>query len=236
MTSIKAPFLATLLAGLLLISSCSNSETASIPVHSSAGKNQDKKDKVLTSVFNEGINIGNIDFVMYPLTLAASENTERKGMKSYPYSSSNSGPYWNIAFYDNKTGDSYLLDSGHVMRINSFQQMKDVLVYSVTFTDYNGDGQLDGKDPTFLFTSDLGGRNFKQITPKGRHIHNFQLVPKSSTVLIQTIADTNGDKQFGESDELIPMIFDPEKADTAKETFTTAFKAGIDKVFKKLYH
>jgi uncharacterized protein YxeA len=235
MTSSNAPFLTTLfLAGSLLISSCSNSETESIPVHHKNSKNQDEKDDVLTYAFNEGIHIGNIQFVMYPLTLAASKNTGREGIKSY-YSGSSSGPYWNIAFYDYKTADSYLLDSGHVMRINSFQQMKDLLVYSVTFTDYNGDGQLDHKDPTCLFTSNLGGRNFKQITPNGRHVQNFQLIPKSTSVLIQAMADTNGDKKFGGSDEIIPMIFDSEKADTAKDTFTAAFKAGINQKFKKLY-
>lgn len=234
MTSLNASSLATLLlAGTLLFSSCVNSERASIPVNSKAGKNQGEKDKALTSAFEEGIHIGNIQYIMYPLTLGKSEKTERGKLSGY--SSSPSGPYWNIAFYDNKTGNSSLLDSGRVMRIISFQQLKGLLVYAVTFTDYNGDGLLDHKDPTYLFTSDLGGHNFMQITPNGKHIRNFQLVHKSSTVLIQAMADNNGDKEFGENDEVTPMIYDSERADTAKEIFTPAFKIKINKVFHKLY-
>lgn len=237
MYNLKLPLFAGLLiAGTLLISSCSSSENEGIPVQGKTGKNQEKNDETMNSVIGEGIAIGGMTAVMYPLTYAIATKKEKGGIGiSKSYARSSSGPYWNIAFYDPNTGNSNLLDSGHVMRINSFEQLKGQMMYMIKYTDYNGDGQLDHEDPTYLFVSDLGGRNFKQITPDGLHISGLQVIAKSSAVLIQGITDSNHDKKFDESDDIVPMIYNPEKADVAKETIGKSGKNEISKVFNKLY-
>jgi len=235
MYTLKLPIsVGLLIAGLFIISSCSSSENEGIPVQGKSGKNQEKKDETLNSVIGEGIAIGGMTSVIYPLTYAISKKKENGGIyKSYPRSVN--GPYWNILFYDPNTGNSNLLDSGHVMRINSFEQLKGKMMYMIKHTDYNGDGQLDDEDPTYLFISDLGGRNFKQITPNGLHISGLQVIAKSSAVLIQAITDSNHDKKFDESDDIVPMIYNPETSDIAKETIGKSGKTQISKAFSKLY-
>ena len=113
--------------------------------------------------------------------------------------------------------------------------MKNVILYTVTTFDYNGDGKLDEQDPNYLFTSDMSGNNFKQITPNNRNISNFQPINKSDILLIQSQIDSNSDKKFGSKDEFIPMIFKLSKDDKAKQTFSTEFRKEVNAVFSKTY-
>ena len=188
----------------------------------------------MTSVFGVAAPIDSTSIVMYPLTLEDVSGKDDKRLKSYS-SDHNNGAYWNIAFYDTRTDSAQLLISNRVILINAYQKLKDRIVYTITAEDYNGDGKLDHNDPQYLFISDLKGKNFKQITPKNIHVRNFQAIGHSATMLIQTLADSNKDKKFGDGDVVVPMIFDPGKMDIAKETFSTSFKAELNKIFNKLY-
>jgi len=215
-----------------LISSCTNSGNDGIPIQDKSAANEAVKNKTLASKFNEAVPLDSTTSVLYPLTLSASGKDD-EGLKSYP-SRSGEGPYWNIAFYDTKTGVSNLLDFEMPIRINSFQKLKDMIIYNVTVTDYNGDGQLDHKDPSYLFTSTQSGKQFKQITPNYMNVTSFN-AGSTLTILIQATTDSNGDHKFGQDDDVIPLIFDLQKGDVAKETFNPAFKAGITEAFNKLY-
>ncbi|WP_316793786.1 hypothetical protein [Pedobacter frigoris] len=235
MTTIKANvFFAFLFwTSAFLISSCNHSDKNSIPVQGNTSKNKDKKNNSLIPVFNEGIPLENTTSIMYPIALGVAGKDD-EGLKKYR-SDSDSGPYWNIAFYDHKTGVSSLLDSGRTILINSFQKLKEVIIYSVRIKDYNGDGKLDRNDPVCLFTSNLAGKNFKQITPDHLDARNFRSIDKSNIILIQAISDSNKDKAFDDDDLVTPMIFDSEKAETAKETFNSSFKNEVNKAFNQLY-
>jgi len=227
------------LTGLLLgtaaalITSCSYNEKESIPVQGKNGKNPDTKNKAMISAFDDAVPLDSTSFVMYPLTLGTSGNGEEE-LKRYSSESAN-GPYWNIAFYDLRTGNANLLVSDRVIRINSFQKLKDIMVYNVTAEDYNGDGKLDHKDPDYLFTSDLAGKSFKQITPNHMDVRSFRVIQHARVILIQTVEDSNKDKKFEDGDVIVPMIFGTGKMDVAKETFSASFKAELNKAFDKLY-
>ncbi|HMI05360.1 MAG TPA: hypothetical protein VK541_22920 [Pedobacter sp.] len=216
----------------VLIISCTNSDNDGIPVQDKSAKNKAEKNKTLASKFGEAIPLDSTTSVMYPLTLSTSGKDD-EGLKSYS-SRESEGPYWNIAFHDTKTGVSNLLNFPTPIRINSFQKLKDMIIYNVTVNDYNLDGQLDHKDPSYLFTSTLSGKQFKQITPKNMDVNNFK-TGSTLTILIQATTDSNGDQKFGEEDDVIPLIFDIQKGDVAKEVFNPAFKAGIAEAFNKLY-
>jgi hypothetical protein len=229
----------TLLIGILLgttpplIISCNITEKDSIPIQDKNGKNADKMTPTMISVFKDIVPIDSTNVVMYPLTLRTSEK-DTESIKRYS-SGSDTGPYWNIAFYDIKTEKSNLLVSDRIIIINSFQTLKNLMVYNATSEDYNADGRLDRKDPTYLFTSDQTGKNLKQITPSNMNIHSFRTINHSGTILIQAMTDSNHDKKFDENDEIVPMIFDAEKMDVAKAVFSSSFKAELNKTLNKLY-
>ncbi len=234
MAIIRKHWLTGLLLGTTaaLITSCSYNEKDSIPVQGKNGKNPGTKNKAI-AVFDDAVPLDSTSFVMYPLTLGTSGNG-KEDLKRYS-SESDNGPYWNIAFYDIKTENVNLLVSDRVIRINSFQKLKDIMVYNVTAEDYNGDGKLDHKDPDYLFTSDLTGKRFKQITPDHVDVRSFRAIEHATVILVQTVADANKDKKFEDGDAIVPMIFDVRKMDVAKATFSASFKAELNKTFNKLY-
>lgn len=235
MAIIRNPWLIGLLLGTsaALITSCNYDEKDSIPVQDKTGKTPGTKNKAMISVFGDAVPLDSSTIVMYPLNLDASRKDEAD-LKRYSSESGN-GSYWNIAFYDTKTENANLLVSDRVIRINSFQKLKDIIVYNVTAEDYNGDGKLDHKDPNYLFTSELTGKSFKQITPNHMDVRSFRAIEHSATILIQTVADSNKDKTFEDNDTIAPMVFNARKMDVAKETFSATFKAELDKTFNKLY-
>lgn len=230
----KAAFAAFLLGtGSFLLSSCDHPDGQGIPVQNKSGKNNDVEKKALASVSSQAVPVGGTTVIMYPLALRT-QNKADEGFKRYS-SDSDSGPYWNIAFYDLKTGNSNLLDSGRAILINSFQKLKTLIIYKVTITDYNSNDKLDDTDPVYLFTSDLNGKSFKQITPNDIDAKSFQVINGTEIILIQAIKDSTKDKKFGNDDEVIPMIFDATKATAAKHVFSTPFNKKVSQEFNKLY-
>lgn len=230
----KAAFAAFLLGtGSFLLSSCDHPDGQGIPVQNKSGKNNDVEKKALASVFNQAVPVGGTTVIMYPLALRT-QDKEDEGLKRYS-SHSDSGPYWNIAFYDLKTGNSNLLDSARAIRINSFQKLKTLIIYKVTIRDHNGNDKLDDTDPVYLFTSDLNGKSFKQISPNDMDAQSFQVINRTETLLIQAVKDSNKDKKFGDDDDVIPMIFDATKATAAQQVFSTSFNKKVSQEFNKLY-
>ncbi|MEJ7559207.1 MAG: hypothetical protein WKF66_12930 [Pedobacter sp.] len=230
----KYPLLCVFLTTIsTAIVSCSSSSNDSIPASKEASKFSKEEVKNVVSNFKEAIPLDSTTVILYPLTFSVAQKDEDE-VRSYS-SSPVGGPYWNIAFYDTKTGVSKLLASGPAIRINSFQKMKDVMIYSVTSIDYDGDGELNEHDPIYLYISDLAGNYFRQVTPDSIHVSSFQSIDKSNFLLIQAQIDSSKDKKFGSNDPIVPMIFDIKKDETARNTFSSAFTAEVNGVFNKTY-
>jgi hypothetical protein len=187
-------------------------------------------------------------YVMYPLLLRASEG-EADG---YDVRKGRSNTYWNIAFYNTETGESHLLAASRKMIIegygaaetsggtpdyasgNSIHYMKQVyepgnqlLYYSIKIDDYNHDGVIDDKDPTYLFTSDKNGREFKQISPANYNIESWQLVQGARKVLIQAKRDTDNNKAFDDDDITTPFVYTIRSGGPAKEVFSKEFNSEV---------
>lgn len=177
------------------------------------------------NTFNLQINnptvLDSSDWVLYPLTLEELEEKE-KGFISSSYGRQYA--YWNVAFYNTKTKQSRLLSDSLKMLINWISPKNDAILhsghrekrnegliyYSITTKDYNQDGKLNSDDPKYLFTSDLSGQDFKQISPDNFDLTHWQTINETNKILIQARKDRNRDKRFDENDEIISFIFDIE--------------------------
>ncbi|MFA0961143.1 hypothetical protein AB9P05_05025 [Roseivirga sp. BDSF3-8] len=96
--------------------------------------------------------------------------------------------YWNVLFYNPTTMDTRLLTQEKV-RISvidvagnkDYTQEKTTrlphkVLYTISDQDYNNDGQLDGKDPHFLFVSGMDGRNFMRVSPPHEHLLYYEVL------------------------------------------------------------
>jgi hypothetical protein len=220
-------------SSLIFLNSCGNSGGQGTPLVNKNGDKGNLASNGLVSTFSKPSPIDSTSIILYPLALGENGSV---GEDLLRYSSEyDHGPYWNIAFYDANTGYSKLLDSARTIRINSFQKLETRIIYAVTLSDYNGNNKLDDKDPVYLFTSDLNGLNFRQVSPDNMDARSFQVISSTATLLIQAIEDTNKDNKFGKGDDVIPLIFDASKMTNAKKVFAESFVKEIDQEFDKVY-
>ena len=72
-----------------------------------------------------------------------------------------------ILFYNMQTGKSYPLieDSIHILSFALHKEFTKLMIfYRVVIEDYNKDKKYDALDHVMLYTSNLDGTNFQQIT------------------------------------------------------------------------
>jgi len=223
----------------LCLFSC-NSETPQVN-HIKPGKEKKVEDINLT--LNNPVQLDSSNFVMYPLVLTTDEY---KTDDSYGKSSGRTSTYWNIIFYNTANGESHLLDENRKMVIYQYQQNSEssgqnninhttnkLIFYTVKTLDHNQNGILDYKDPDYLFTSDNEGKNFKQISPPGATVNDWQLIEKTNKILMMVAFDTNKDKKFNEDDTVTPMIYDLNTNTVSKEIFDTKFTSKIKNLLDK---
>lgn len=125
------------------------------------------------------------------------------------YESNEFPRYWNVAFYNDITRERKLLTNKKfrisVIDTESFmfekQREKSKILYRIGVVDYNLDGKLSGKDPDFLFASNIDGSRLQQISPVNEHLDDYR-VPKGTThIIFSTIKDINNDSIFDGRDQ-----------------------------------
>lgn len=142
------------------------------------------------------------------------------------YSSRTVNNFWNLLFYNTQTGQINILDENRRMVITSMEYKVHppatigVIFYEIKVADYNKDGLLDHKDPTYLFVSNHDGTTFRQLSPNEINLTHWQLLAKSSLVLMQGTRNSNNDKKFDEEDETVVYQFDLNKNTVPAETFS----------------
>lgn len=121
--------------------------------------------------------------------------------------------YWNVLFYNKKSGKTNLLtedkfrisdiyaQSDEYSKYNKF--IKGKILYRIGDTDFNDDNKLNRKDPDFLFISEIDGSNLQRISPPDENLYFYQVIPNSNQILIQAQRDTNKDSIFSSHDETI---------------------------------
>jgi len=122
--------------------------------------------------------------------------------------------YWNVLFYNRRTGSTRLLteDKIRISRVyvnkdDEYEEgskvMNEKVLYEIGDIDFNKDGRLNDKDPEYLFSSDNNGTNLKRISPIDEELQYFEVIPKSSQILIRTLRDINQDSIFNRQDESV---------------------------------
>ena len=232
----------------LAIFACNKAEKNPLKNRASSAQEQRSGLNTLKLHFNQPVSVDSSAVVMYPLTLDKNDEEDRGLGSSY----SNPATYWNIVFYNTATGQSHLLDDRRKMVICSYtpsnsnagsspeqgsresghNQVDKFLYYSIIITDFNKDGRLNSDDPTYLFVSDKNGENLKQVSPTNLNVSSWQTIKATNRILLQVTKDSNGDGQFTDKDETIPMAYDLSKDRVSKEIFRDDFK----KILKKTLH
>jgi hypothetical protein len=199
---------------------------------------------IQTGSFTE---IDSSGILMFPLTMG--EAGRDKGSFSYKDMPAASG-YWNIIFYNAKTGAYHLLGE-QKMLISSFEpryssggnipvmpSLAKYIFYQVITTDYNNDKLLNSDDPQYLFISDKEGNNFRQLSPAGCNLRSWNFIKSANKVLITATKDSDNNKKFDEKDELLVFQVDMEKETSATEIFpqefTNKLKLMYDKDWKRV--
>lgn len=201
--------------------------------------------------FNSPVLLEGSDYVLYPLQLKR-DDEEDYIMGSYGRSGRD--VYWNIAFYNPGTGEYHLLDESRKFVIYSFGSTSpsgnshgyqaggspqsiahndSLLYYSVVSLDYNKDGALNPKDPTYLFVSDRAGRKFRQISPEGFDVTDWRSLPGTAKILLTGRKDDNADNRFNSDDEAIPLVFDLRQKAFAGKIFDDDFTTKTKKLLNQ---
>lgn len=98
------------------------------------------------------------------------------------------------------------------------------IFYVVTINDYNNDRLLSMDDPLYLFISDKDENNFRQLSPEGLSVENWEYIKSSGKVLINARKDSDKNKSFDVSDEIATYQVEIGKTNTLKEIFPEDFK------------
>jgi hypothetical protein len=133
---------------------------------------------------------------------------------------------WNLAFYNTRNRDYYLLEPTKKMMIYQYELNdtsngrvnRDFGLYNVQFDD-NKDGKFTDADAKRLFVSTRLGKNFHQVSPDGVDMRHKSFSPKENFLIIYGAKDSNNDGFFNEKDQEIVYRLD---LNQSAETMTVA--------------
>lgn len=207
------------------------------------------------SVINESINnlsiqthsffeIDTTGILILPLSMAEVKGEDR----SHSYKKIPDNNYWNMIFYNSKTGVYHLLDE-RKMVIENYDYDRiynkgdgvqihdsDFIFYTIKTDDFNNDKLLNVQDPLYLFVSDKYGHGFKQISPVGYHLNTWQFIKGSNKIMMTVQKDTDHNKIFDESDETIVFEFDlGQEGAKANAVFNNDFNRKMKILFDKYW-
>lgn len=206
--------------------------------------------------FNAPVLIDNSVYVMYPLGLRS--NDEEKKDLDIRKESNRSNTCWNIVFYNTANGTAHLLDEARKMVIYSFdphfvggnsavaeadydgvepqsERGNKMIYYDVRTNDFNRDGIIDEKDPSYLFVSDVAGNNFHQISPNNYNVNDWRLLKGTNKILLRATAATADNRSFSENERIVPFVYDINTQGPAREIFSPVFQTSAKKLLDSLW-
>lgn len=166
-------------------------------------------------------------------------NDREKGSSYYKDMPDNG--YWNILFLNTHTNEQHLLTEDKMIILDYNYKSKNEtgitmdnnhIFYTIRSTDYNNDSLINEKDPVYLFVSDKMGKNFRQLSPDGYSIYNWEYMNSSKKIILSVHKDSNKNNYFDNKDEVNTFEILLDQDETPKEVFDTAIK---DKM-KQLYN
>jgi hypothetical protein len=240
----------TLASIILIATACNNPLDRNSPSTTSTENIIQDSTAVINDPTNnlniQATNFSEIDtsgILLFPLSMG---ETSRESSGSY-YKGMPNGSYWNITFYNVRTGEQHLLGDKKML-IHSYNEKyendlkiplsKKFIFYNITTEDFNGDKKYTNEDATYLFLTDKAGNNLKQISPSNYDLQNWQYIASSNKIIMTLKKDSDKNKSFDDKDEITNFIYDITKGEEAKEIFTTDFKNKLkllyDKDWKKI--
>jgi hypothetical protein len=110
----------------------------------------------------------------------------------------------NILFYNMVTGKSnpLCLDTFHILSFAIHDEFDTPLIfYRIVKNDYNEDKKFNSSDPIMLYISEISGDNLVAITSEDEQFIDYFYYPAVQKILIKTIIDSDGNREFEQSDE-----------------------------------
>mgnify|MGYP001280716867 CR=1 FL=1 len=178
--------------------------------------------------------------LMLPLTTGESAKySDRSSYKEIPYNS-----YWNIIFFNGKTNEYHLLtDKKILIREHHLKYGDDYrlhtelkvnyIFYTATIDDYDRDKKLTQQDPVYLFISDKEGNHFRQISPGGYNLRNWQYIKSLDKVILTAQKDSDNNKTFDDKDEIMAFEIIVDKESEPKEILSFDFKNELKILFDR---
>lgn len=139
----------------------------------------------------------------------------------------------NILFRNLSTGNTYTLtnDTIHIISFALHREFKKPFIfYRIVKEDYNNDSVYNKQDGILLFTSDLDGKNFTQITPGNESFEKYEPYLKSNTILVKTRIDANRDSVYNHHDETNFREVSLAKPAMGKEIFSQGMRDSLRKL------
>lgn len=200
-------------------------------------------DSILTEFkfqYESPIVLDSTNQILIPISTELLER--RTKFSSDGYYSDDYPRYWNVLFYNRETGKTRLLSENKI-RISQIHTSPDEydtrekrtykkIFYEIGEIDFNKDKRLNGKDPEYLFSSEINGEHLKRISPINEDLQYFKVIPKSQQILLRTLRDINQDSIFNKEDESIWYKAEFEKSDwKTEEIIDTSMKKRIENLY-----
>ncbi len=171
--------------------------------------------------FNSFTSIDNTHWIRFEL----GDENYPSSSGSFESSRNEKGYTWNLLFINTETGEKYLLRDRPYMRIlrhetpslsSSSESVEivekptitpDFTIYSIIEEDANLDNTFNRYDPTFLYTSDSLGKNFKKISPQGYHVskYDYNMETQEIVMMLHTYKSQENKVQY--SEQTYPYIY-----------------------------
>ncbi|GAA4279576.1 hypothetical protein GCM10022259_43010 [Aquimarina mytili] len=225
---------------MLTLLSC-NKRQDRIQIIEDKNLNQKQIDSILDEYhfeYSRVVFIDSLEKVILPISTQNASGGSRYTSKSY-YADSYPN-YWNLIFYDVKTGKTKLLTKKKT-RISDFTTnfknvgpiLKKSVLYRAGDTDYNLDKKLTYLDPEQLFISDIDGNKLLRLSPVDENLIEYEIVPNTDKIIFRTLRDSNRDKKFDEKDDKVWYLIDLSTASKAIEILNQEKRKEIENLYFK---
>ncbi len=156
------------------------------------------------------------------------------------------GNFWNILFYNSKTGETNMLtDKKVVFRSYDLQNSSsgesavglnaNYIFYTAITDDVDKDKKLTPQDASYLFVSDKLGKGFRQISPTNFHVKRWQFIKSANIVLLTTVADSDKNGVFDIKDKTHFFKYNLYQQQPAVEIFDTLQEDKIISLYRKYW-
>ncbi|MBC7524443.1 MAG: hypothetical protein H7239_08410 [Flavobacterium sp.] len=208
---------------LLFLSCKQDDDTPKVRYESSnKEKTQPKVDTTKILVADLPIHFEGTNFLIHPIgnlnhfsrtSASYSDSSSSSSDQSFSVSNTNdyeiTGYLQNLKFQEIKS-DSLIPLSKKPLMIETATYLKTIadknklqlLIYTLSDTDTNKDGKLDGNDIKSLYISDISGGKFTKLSPDLNELLNWKVIESKSRLYFRTIEDSNKNGAFDKDDKV----------------------------------